>query len=229
MIDAVLFDKDGVLFDFQKTWGAWAADLLSGLAEGDEALYQALGTAVGFDPEARKFFPDSQVIAGTPEAGVELLLPLLPNWEFDSLLAHSNQKAAVAPSVETVPLRALMDELRGRGLRLGVATNDAESNARAHLASVGVEASFDMIMGSDSGHGAKPEPGMQLAFTSQLGVAPARTLMIGDSTHDMEAGRAAGMRCVAVLTGPATRDDLAPHAEAVLESIGELPHWIDAL
>jgi len=51
--------------------------------------------------------------------------------------------------------------------------------------------------------------------------------MVGDSTHDMAAGRAAGFTCVAVLTGVADAVDLAPHADAVLPDIAALGAWLD--
>ena len=69
---------------------------------------------------------------------------------------------------------------------------------------------------------------MLLAFAAQTGLDPARVLMVGDSLHDLMAGRAAGMRPVAVLTGIALAADLAPLAEVVLPDIGALPGWIDA-
>ena len=50
--------------------------------------------------------------------------------------------------------------------------------------------------------------------------------MVGDSTHDLIAGRRAAMRCVGVLTGLADTEDLLPHADAVLENIGALPSWL---
>jgi phosphoglycolate phosphatase len=52
--------------------------------------------------------------------------------------------------------------------------------------------------------------------------------MVGDSTHDLHAGRAAGMRTIAVLTGTAVTADLAPYADVVLANIGEIPAWLDA-
>jgi phosphoglycolate phosphatase len=52
--------------------------------------------------------------------------------------------------------------------------------------------------------------------------------MVGDSLHDLRAARAAGMRAVAVLTGPARAADLAPWADAVLPDIGALAGWLDA-
>ena len=100
-------------------------------------------------------------------------------------------------------------------------------HALAHLAQAGVTRMFDFIAGFDSGHGAKPGPGQLLAFAAQTGLAPDTIAMIGDSTHDLRAGRAAGMTCVAVLTGLATHAELAPHADVVLPDIGHLPGWLD--
>ena len=50
--------------------------------------------------------------------------------------------------------------------------------------------------------------------------------MVGDSPHDLVAGRAAGMTAVAVLTGIATEADLGPLADVVLPDIGHLPGWL---
>jgi phosphoglycolate phosphatase len=57
-------------------------------------------------------------------------------------------------------------------------------------------------------------------------VDPFHTVMLGDSTHDLQAARAAGMAAVGVLTGVARAAELAPHADAVLADIGELPTWL---
>ena len=62
---------------------------------------------------------------------------------------------------------------------------------------------FDFVAGCDSGWGGKPAPGQLLAFVAQCGLTPARVAMVGDSKHDLDAGRAAGMAAVAVLTGMA--------------------------
>jgi len=82
---------------------------------------------------------------------------------------------------------------------------------------------FDFIAGFDSGHGAKPGPGMLLAFARACGLAPHQVLMVGDSRHDLAAGRAAGMPTLAVLTGVAEAGDLADLADAVRPDIGHLP------
>lgn len=226
MIGAILFDKDGCLLDFNKTWGQWANNMLGELADGDAALFARMSEAVGFRPDTQSFSPDSAVIAGTPDEGVRLILPFLPNWTFDELLAFSNASAAKASLEPVVPLAPLLTELRNMGLILGVATNDAEGTARIHMETLGVSDQFAVILGSDSGYGGKPAPGMQKAFAEKTQVPLDRCIMVGDSLHDLHAGRAAGMVCVGVLTGPADRAELDPDADIVLPDIGHLPEWI---
>ncbi|MGR3434058.1 MAG: HAD family hydrolase [Shimia sp.] len=219
----IVFDKDGCLFDFEATWAAWTADLLCDLAP-DPA---ALGEVLGFDLAARRFHPHSPVIAGTPAEIAALMAPYVDHSDLEGLL---NARAAAARQVEVVPLRPLFEGLRGpggsggSGLRLGVMTNDGAVPAAAHLAHVGDL--LDPVIGSDSGHGAKPD-GAPLRHIARLwGLPPGACAMVGDSTHDLIAARAAGMRPVAVLTGPAGRADLAPLAEVVLPSIAALPDWV---
>jgi phosphoglycolate phosphatase len=70
---------------------------------------------------------------------------------------------------------------------------------------------------------------MCLAFARQLRLDPTRVVMVGDSLHDLNAGRAAGMRTVAVLTGVAGRAELHEHADIVLTNIGGLEAWLDQI
>ena len=225
MIDGVIFDKDGTLFDFRRSWGGWADTLLHRIAR-DEAHARALGALIGYDVQAGVFAPDSPVIAGTAQDVAGALIAHLPGQTKAEVEAQINAAAAQAAMVPAVPLRPLLETLRARGLQLGLATNDTEAPARAHLAAHGLTDLFDFIAGYDSGHGPKPGPGMCLAFARQTGLNPARVAMVGDSLHDLHAGRAAGMLCVAVLTGIATHADLAPHADVVLPDIGALPVWL---
>ena len=114
------------------------------------------------------------------------------------------------------------------GLIIGIATNDAEFPARKHLSRSGVEDVFDFIAGFDSGYGGKPAAGQLLGFCNQEGLQPTECVMVGDSTHDLKAGRAAGMTCVGVLTGPACKEELAPYADVILNSIAYLPDWLQS-
>lgn len=225
-VEGVLFDKDGTLFDFSATWEAWAAGLLVRLSDCDAARARSLGGLIGYDLDTARFEPDSFVIAGTPDDLVGALRPAFPNKSDTDLLNVLNEEAAQAPMAEAVPLSPLLGRLRKADLKLGVATNDAHAPALAHLDAVGIRAFFSFIAGSDSGFGAKPAAGQLLAFCDHADLAPERCVMVGDSTHDLVAGRAAGMKTVAVLTGLSQADDLAPFADAVFPDIGYLPEWL---
>lgn len=227
MIEGVIFDKDGTLFDFRRSWAAWAAALLHELSGGDPALAERMAQAIGFQLQAQDFDPDSVVIAGTAAEVATLLLPHLPGQTLETLLGRMNLLAAEAPLAEVVPLRAFLTALRARGLRIGLATNDAEAPAHAHLNRAGVLDLFDFVAGFDSGHGAKPAPGQLLAFCRQLAIDPARVVMVGDSLHDLHAAKHAGMHRVAVLTGIAQAPELQSAADVVLADIGGLPAWLD--
>ncbi len=228
MIDGLLFDKDGTLFDFRISWGQWAAAFLRSIAD-DAAHADRLGRAIGFDTRTLGFAPDSPVISATAADIAAVLAVHLPGVTAADLTNRIDDSAGRAPMCEAVPLAPLLTGLRDRGLRLGLATNDSEAPARRHLQAHGIAGFFDFIAGADSGHGAKPGPGMCQAFATALGLDPARVAMVGDSRHDLQAGRAAGMRTIAVLTGVASATDLAPLADAVLPDIGALPGWLDQL
>lgn len=228
MIDGVVFDKDGTLFDFRQSWGGWATRMLDQLAT-DPAHAATIAAAIGYFPALRDFHPESPVIAGTAEDIAAVMVAHMPGYTHADLATRLNALAQDAVMAPAVPLRPVLGALRDRGLKLGLATNDTEAPARAHLSAHGVLDLFDFVAGCDSGHGAKPGPGMCVAFARKTGIDPARAVMVGDSTHDLIAGRAAGMRCVAVLTGIAKAEALAPFADVVLADIGALGAWIDGV
>ncbi|MFK7754123.1 MAG: HAD family hydrolase [Sedimentitalea sp.] len=227
-IKGLLFDKDGTLFDFAATWEQWAAAFLVRAFEGDTGLASQAGQTIGFDLEQRKFKPGSVVVAGTPGEIAQALAPFLPKMNQHQIIDLLNSEAEIAEQTPAVPLMPFLTDLRQRDLRLGVATNDAQAPAVAHLASAGVLNMFDFVAGFDAGFGAKPAPGQLLAFADQVNIAPQDVAMVGDSAHDLLAGRAAGMHTIGVLTGLASAQDLAPLADVVLRDIGEIPGWLDA-
>lgn len=228
MIDAVIFDKDGTLFDFRQSWGAWCLAVLDEVAP-DPATRARLAAVMGFDPVRVDFAADSPVIASTTPHAIDLVHQALPGSDHAWLQARMTTLATEIPMVPAVDLRAVLSGLRARGLTLGLATNDTEAPARAHLDRAGVLDLFDFVAGCDSGWGGKPAPGQLKAFCAAHGLTPARVAMVGDSTHDLHAGRAAGMKAVAVLTGIAKAEALAPEADVVLPDISHLGVWIDSL
>ena len=109
------------------------------------------------------------------------------------------------------------------GHRLGLATNDSTGGLEASLAQHDVLGLFDFKAGCDSGFGTKPEPGMVFGFCAAAGIAPGEVAVVGDAVHDLAMGRAAGAGLnVGVLGGTSAREDLAPFADVIVGSIGDL-------
>ena len=225
-IRGILFDKDGTLFDFQGSWSSWMNYVLSGLSGGDVAHAEQAGLDLGFDLAAGRFDLNSPFVAGTPETTLGILRRSFPGLGQREILGVLTEATVQARQVEVVPLQPLMIRLAGSGLALGIATNDHESTARSHLEQAEVLDHFEFVAGSDSGFGAKPDIGMLLAFCEMTGIEPGQVAMVGDSAWDLEAGKAAGMTSVGVLTGTATRRMLSPAADVILNHIGELPGWL---
>ena len=228
-IRACLFDKDGTLFDFHATWSAAIGDTLRALAEGNAARLQAMAEAIDYDLSARRVRPGSIAVAGTNVDVAACLAPHLDGWAIADIVTFFMDRVDLAPLAEAVPLGPFLDDLASRGLALGVMTNDNEQVARSQLSSAGVLDRFDFICGADSGYGAKPSPEPLVAFADVVGVPPHQVVMVGDSRHDLQAGAAAGMYSVGVLTGLAGREELAPHAHAILPDFGHLGEWISKM
>ncbi len=225
-IRGLLFDKDGTLFDFHTTWGAWAETFFRDISRGDAELASAVASKMGYDFANKAFDKESIIIAGTPNEVMLALKEHVLGWSEEELFNHINKVASEVPQVEPVPLIPLLEGFRAKGMRLGVATNDSEVPAMAHLGSAGIIDLLDFIAGFDSGYGSKPETGMQMGFCDVTGLAPSEVAMVGDSLHDLISGRDAGMTTIAVLTGTAEVHELAPYADVVLPHIGEIPGYL---
>ncbi len=220
--EAIIFDKDGTLFSFQDTWTVWARAVLGELTETDAEM-QAAATAIGFDLDGGVFLANSVVIAGTAADITQALEPILP--QRSDILEVLDEIAVTTPQAPVPELHATLDAL-SRDHVLGLMTNDSEVPARAHLAQVGIADRFSFVAGYDSGFGAKPDPGPLLAFADAVDIAPQKTLMVGDSRHDLLAGRAAGMGTIGVLTGVASAQDLGDLADVVLPDIRGISPWL---
>jgi phosphoglycolate phosphatase len=222
----ILFDKDGTLIDFDRTWGPAAFEVMREMARGDEVVFARLAEANHFVVEEKRFLRSSPLVAGSSASYGALWAAVLGRQDGPELQAEMDERfrlwgeRTVAPIGE--PL-AVLRALAADGYRLGIATNDAEASALAQADRLGLMPHLDFIAGYDSGHGGKPEPGMVLAFADKLGVPPAAVALVGDSTHDLHAARSAGAVAIAVLTGPAPREELAPHADHVVATIADLP------
>ncbi len=224
-IRGLVFDKDGTLFDFRATWSAWTRALLLELTEGQEDPAIRIGQAIGYDLRTGDFAPDSHVIAHTPAEIADVMIPFLPDVT-SALVARMSSLATETDLVAMIELALAFRCAEGGGTGRSALPPTISTVPARCIDQAGVLEFFDFVSGFDSGYGAKPEPGPLLAFTAARGLVPAEVAMVGDSVHDLVAGRAAGMRTVGVLTGIAGKDDLAPYADVVLPHIGHLPEWL---
>ena len=94
-----------------------------------------------------------------------------------------------------------LSALRARGLLLACLTNKPTAFARPLLASKGLAEFFDVMFGGDAFDKKKPDPLPLLKACEALGTRPARTLMLGDSSNDAKAARAAGCPIILVSYG----------------------------
>ena len=113
--------------------------------------------------------------------------------------------------------------LRARGLRLACLTNKPNAFARPLLALKGLDGYFEHAFGGDAFERKKPDPLPLLKTCEALRSTPARTLMIGDSSNDAAAARAAGCPVVLVSYGYNHGEPIAAAgADAVVHRIDEI-------
>jgi pyrophosphatase PpaX len=112
----------------------------------------------------------------------------------------------------------MLADLDARGYRLGVVTSKMQQFARRGMRIFDLEKYFDVAVFHDDVTRHKPDPEPLLEAARRAGADPRAAIYIGDSIHDVVAGRAAGMTTVAVLWGPFERE--------VLEAV--IPHHIVA-
>lgn len=224
-IGAILFDKDGTLIDYHKSWSDVnrAAALIA--ARGDEELASWLLHIGGFNPVSGQIEPDTLLAAASTAeiatAWVRAGSPFLAD-DLKQALDRLFQDA-VSHAVPVTELASLFTRLKARNLKIGIASSDSEEAIHRTVERFALETLVDFVAGYDSGFGAKPHPGMFKAFCKAVGAEPANAAMVGDNVHDMAMAAAAraGLR-IAVLTGTGTRQSLIPHCDACIESICQL-------
>lgn len=201
---AILFDLDGTLIDSIGLIVSAMEYAYQGRARRPsvEEWTAAIGTPL--DGMLRAWAED--------EADVQTLRARYREFQ---IAQHDAMTTAYPGVVETV--RALHHE----GHPLAVVTSKLEAGARRSLRYIGVEACFTAVVGIDATVKHKPEPEPVWHALEALGGVPrARAIFVGDSTHDMLAGRAAGVVTVAATWGPFSREELATTAPT---------HWLDRM
>jgi pyrophosphatase PpaX len=118
-------------------------------------------------------------------------------------LKHHDRMVTVYPGVVEV-----VREIKAAGRQTGLVTSKNRQGALRGLKLVGLEALIDILVCADEVSNPKPHPEPVKKAVELLGADPGSTVYVGDSIHDMHAGRAAGVRTAAALWGPFGRSHL---------------------
>ncbi len=226
-IQGILFDKDGTLFGFNDTWASWSVSFLTSLAPNDHKLRLAMAEMVGFNWETKEFITGSVAVNASVDEQCILLASVHPELDAKAIEKIAFEALQDTTAIPVCPLDPLLTEFKVRGMALGIATNDFEQSAHNQMQDHDIHHHFDFIGGYDSGFTPKPEADMILGFCDQMKLKPSQVAMIGDSSHDLEAGRNAGVGLnVGVLTGPAKHADIKHLADIILPDISTLSRVI---
>ncbi|EYF03461.1 HAD family hydrolase [Chondromyces apiculatus] len=197
----VLFDLDGTLIDsirlildsFHHTLAAF------GMPPREEAeLLRGIGTPLA--KIMSTWAPD----AATTEA-------MLAIYRAHNL-EHHDRMIRAFPGIPEA-----LDAFRAQGIRLGVVTSKSRRFAEMGLRATGLDAAFPVMICGDEVTHPKPHREPVDKALALLGVTPDDALFVGDSLHDLHAGRAAAVDTGAALWGPFTREDLVSGAPT---------HWL---
>ena len=229
-IDLLIFDKDGTLIEFHLMWGGWL-DTLAGRLDAATglSLKEVLYPLLGVDRRTGIVHAHG-LLAATPMSRIREVVQAYvgeagasPAVARDAVASAWHAPDPVALAQPVTDLAALLGRLRTRVGTLAEATSDDRDPTERTLEALGVTAEFAAITCADDGIRTKPAPDPVLHICGTLGIAPARTAVVGDSPADLLMGRAAGVaRSIGVLTGVGDRASLEPFADLVLGSIAEL-------
>jgi phosphoglycolate phosphatase len=222
----VLFDKDGTLLDFDATWGPATHEVLETLSQGDKGRFRALAEIGGYLPDSGSFRPDSPIIGGdTTEFAPAwaLILGKAPDEAFADHVNRLYRAASLSHLTVYDDVGPVIETLRADRLAIGLATNDSEVTARAHLDALGLLDRFPYVAGYDSGWGGKPLPGMVAGFAAHAGAQPASIALVGDSPHDIEAAHRAGAFAIGIARTERAAANLGDRPDLTIRSLAELP------
>ena len=204
----IIFDVDGTLVDSQAHILAAmeVAFASEGLPPPDRrAVLSIIGLSL---PQAMaRLAPDADAVALT-EA-------------YKSSFAHARMRAS-DPAPLYPGVRDGLDRLHRAGLLLGTATGKSRRGLAHMVAHHGLQDHFVTLQCADD-HPSKPHPSMVLQAMDEAGVGPTDTVMIGDTTFDIDMGRAAGVAVIGVSWGYHPVADLtACGAEVVVDDFDAL-------
>ena len=188
MIDALLLDFDGLLYDTEGAeYQAWNDVYARHGLQLDLGLF--VRESIGRPPGASDFDPALHL---QQLAGGELDLAALRT-------AYEQGKRERLPHRLMPGAAELLDAARARGLHTAIVTSNDSANVRRHLARAQCTFRFDALISAEGDRErGKPHPTLYLEALTALGLGPAQAVALEDSPHGIAAAKAAGLACIAV-------------------------------
>jgi len=215
---AVLEHFDLVVFD----WDGTLSDSTAAIVRAIQEAAADLGLPVPDDATA------SHVIGLGLHEALARAVPTLPPERIPEYSARYrvHYLAREAELVLFPGAVELIAELRRADVLLAIATGKSHHGLQRALAAAGLGAEFAATRCADQTH-PKPHPAMLIELTSELMVAPQRTLMVGDTTHDLQMAEAANAEAVGLTQGAHGYEQLAAcRALALFDSLRQLHQWL---
>ena len=197
--DAAIIDLDGTMVDTLGDFAQALGRMLDDLAlPGIERTHIERMVGKGSEHLIKSVLYHVLAQAGQAPAAIntEAIYPQAWARYQHHYLAINGQYAQVYPGVPEG-----LQALRSAGLRLACLTNKPTAFALPLLRAKGLDGFFDQVFGGDAFERKKPDPLPLVKTCAALGSAPVRTLMVGDSSNDAQAARAAGCPVVLVTYG----------------------------
>lgn len=234
---AIIFDKDGTLIDFDAMWGGWTIYLANQLqqASGLDVLPKLCQT-FGVDKATNKVLPGGK-LASMP-------ISLLYDLTIEVMESHGLNNGEAAKIVEQnwcIPdpvmlakpltdLRALFGQLTEIGIKIAIATADDRAPTQAMVDAFDIGEFISCMACADDGIPSKPAPDMALNLCKLMNVEPSNVMIIGDTNSDLKMAHAAGVgMAVGVLSGVSSTKDLSGLADMLIDTIDELNEYALAL
>tara|TARA_B100001123_G_scaffold151739_1_gene175466 strand:- start:95 stop:757 length:663 start_codon:yes stop_codon:yes gene_type:complete len=218
MPNALVFDLDGTLVD---TAPDLAGALNAVLAAAERKTLEISDVRPLMTQGAVALIREGFKITGAPldETKLELARSMFLDHYGTNIAANSKPFPGVPETLETL---ATVNTL-------GVCTNKPEKLSIELLNALNLSKFFSAIVGGDSLSVRKPDPHHLWATIEAINATPAETVMIGDSTNDVETARDAGVPIVAVSYGYRDRPAEMLDADIVIDSFSELPNALNIL
>lgn len=209
--DLLVFDWDGTLMDSAAT-----------IVDSIQKSAQDLGYPVPSDAQAR------HVIGLGLSQALAHAVPELPESRYDEMVErYRHHYLSRDHDLDLFAgVEEMLQELADAGFLLAVATGKSRIGLDRALDHAGLRPYFEITRCADECF-SKPHPQMLLEIMAEMQVAPERTVMIGDTTHDLQLAQNAGTPALAMTHGAHPVDLLVKHQPlALLDSIADLRQWL---